>query len=197
MAFQIPKIEYKNVDTTGDTTNGNGTIANIPDTTGIEVGMFVRGTGVPSGATVGSKTASSVTLASGALCTVTDTGVAVEFGIKIEFEYPPKEPRGEKLNTNAVVSESISGVRQVSINHIEATRNPVFSFLSPTIKALMDTFLQTHACNGEAFRYHEDKTSSSYVSYELEDLKVEPKKIAPRSDSTFSWEIPLKFRRVL
>lgn len=197
MGFAIPKIEYKNVETTGNTTNGNGTISNIPSTTAIEVGMFVRGTGIPAGATVGSKGANSVTLASSVLATATGTGVAISFGYKVEFDYPPKEDRGEKRKSNAQVSTSLSGEKQVSLNHIEASRSPIFSFLSPSIYALLVDFLEDHGLYGRSFRYYEDKTLTPYTTYELAQLDFDPKKIAPRGVDTYVWEVALKFRRVL
>lgn len=195
MAFLIPKIEYKNVDTTGDT-HTSTTIDDIADTSDLEVGMFVRGSGVPTGATVATIAANSITISAAATTTVNN--VTLAFGWKIEFDYPPVEPTGEAYETKSTISESLSGIQQVSVNNVEVTRNLKFSFLSPTIYALMIDFLEDSALLGDAFRYYEDKTStSSYVTYELNDLKVVPKKIAPRSTTTYSWEIPLKFRRVL
>lgn len=197
MAFAIPKIEYKNVDTTGDTSNGNGVISNIPDTSEIEVGMFVRATGVPSTATVGSKTSTSVTLAGGALATATATGVDLAFGYKIEFEYPPVEPNGEIKTAKATVTVSVSGVKQTSLQNIECNRSLKFSFLSETIYQLLKTFLDEHAMLGRDFRYYENKTLTSYVTYDLDDLKYTPKKIAPKGEDLYVWEVPLKFYRVL
>lgn len=197
MGFYIPKIEYLNVDTTGNTTNGNGTLSNIPDTSNIEVGMFARGTGIPSGAEVASKTASTVTLANGVLATASGTGVDLEFGYKIEFDYPPVEKKGESKAAKSTTSTSISGVQQVSIQHIEATRALNFSFLSETIKGLLVDFLDEHALYGNEFRYYEDKTGTSYLDYELDDGKYDPKIVSPKGLNLFVWEIALKFRRVL
>lgn len=197
MAFAIPKIQYKNVDTTGDTTNGSGTISDIADTSDIEVGMFIRGTGIPTGALVGSVGANSVTLADSVQCTATAGDVALAFGYEIEFDFPPVEPNGEEYETKATISQSLSGVRQVSINSVEASRDLKFSFLSPAVFARVNTFLTTWALRGEAFRYYEDKATSSFVEYELDKLKFKPRKIAPRSESTWVWEVPLSFRRTL
>lgn len=197
MAFAIPKIQYKNVDTTGDTTSGDDDITNIPDTTDIEVGMFCRGVGVPTGATVLSKTSTSVKLAGGVQATISDTGVTLAFGFEIEFDFPPVEKNGEALATAATISESLSGVRQVSKNFTEGTRKLEFSFLSPAIYVLMDTFLKSWALDGNSFRYYENKTLTPYVEYELDALKVSPKKIAPRGEDVYVWEVPLTFRRIL
>ena len=196
MAFAIPRIQYKNLDTTGDTLNTNATISNIPDTTLIEVGMFIRGAGIPTGATVGSKTSSTVVLASGT-ASATASGVALAFGYEILFTYPPKEAKGEKLKSNASVSTSLSGIRQTSVDNIEGTRNPIFSFLTQALKTKLDTFVQTSALFGEAFRYFEDQTSASYVAYELDALDYDPKKIAPAGVDVYTWEIALKFVRTL
>jgi len=197
MAFAIPKIEYKNGSTNGNTTNGSGTIADVDDTTDIEAGMFISGTGVPSGATVESVTATTVVLANGATCTATGSDVTLNFGHRIEFEYPPKEAKGELLESKATVSESLSGQRQVSLNYIEGNRSLTFSFLTQTIYNLVKDFLEDHALLGEEFRYYEDKTLSTYVDYELDTFKVDPKKIAPKGEDTYVWEVPLKFRRVV
>jgi len=197
MAFAIPRIQYKNVDTTGDITTGNGIISTIPDTTDIEVGMFVRGTGIPTGSLVASKTGTSVTLDAPNLATATTTGVSLSFGYEILFQYPPVEKNGEILETKSNTSESLSGIRQVSVNYIEANRSLVFSFLSPAIYTLLNTFLSTHALYGESFRYYEDQTLTSYTEYELDKFKVTPRKLAPRGVDTYVWEVPLAFRRVL
>lgn len=197
MAFAIPKLQYKNVDTTGDTVISNGVITNIPDTTDIEVGMFVRGTGIPTGTLVGSKTATTVTLASAVLATANGTGVTLAFGYEILFDYPPIEDTGEALEAKNTTSESLSGLQQVSINYVEAVRRLNFSFLSHALYTSLDTFLRTSAILGDDFRYFDDKTLITYVSYELNSLKVTPKKIASRGIDQYIWEVPLQFRRVL
>jgi len=197
MAFAIPRIQYKNVDTTGDITTGNGIISTIPDTTDIEVGMFVRGTGIPDGSLVANKTGTSVTLDVPNVATATTTGVSLSFGHEILFQFPPMEKNGEILETKANTSESLSGIRQVSVNYIEENRSLVFSFLSPAIYALLDTFLRTHALFGESFRYYEDQTLNTYKDYELDKFKVTPRKLASRGVDTYVWEVPLAFRRVL
>lgn len=197
MAFAIPKIEYKNGTTTGTTTSGSGTISAVASTEDIEAGMFIEGTGIPTGATVASVTDTEILLANGVLCTASNASVTLSFGSRIEFDFPPKEPKGESRDVKASSSESLSGQRQVSVNYIEGNRSLTFSFLSPAIFALLETFLDSHGLLGEEFRYYEDKTLTTYVDYELDTLKVDPKKIAPRSPTTYVWEVPLKFRRVI
>lgn len=197
MAFAIPKLQFKNGATTGATTNGSGTLDGVADTSEIEVGMFVRGTGIPTGAAVESVTTTTITLASGVLATATAASVDLVFGFEIEFDFPPKEPKGESLETKASTSESLSGLRQVSVNNIEGNRDVIFSFLSPALYTLVDTWLKTDGLLGNVFRYFEDKTLSSYVEYEIDSFKVTPKKLAPRGEDTYVWEVPLRFRRIL
>lgn len=197
MAFAIPKIQYKNLDTLGTTVSGNGTISGIADTTTIEVGMFVRGTGVPSGAKVGSVSTGSIVLASGVLATANGTDIAMAFGYEIAFDFPPKEVTGEILESKNTSSESLSGIKQVAVNYVEATRNLTFSFMSQTIYLLMDTFLKTHALYGNSFRYYDDGSSVSYTEYEVATLKSQPKKIAPKGEDIYVWELPLILRRAL
>lgn len=196
MAFAIPRIQYKNVDTTGTTANLSGTITGIADTSRIEIGMFVRGAGIPVGALVGSKTSSTVTLAAAVLATASAT-VPIAFGYEILFDYPPIEPTGEALEAKAVTSESLSGIQQTALNYIEGKRELKFSFLTNTIYQLVDTFLKTHALLGDSFRYFEDKTLSTYVEYELDALKTKPRKIAAKGVDVYVWEVPLSFRRVV
>jgi len=197
MGFAIPRIQYKNVDTTGDTVISNGVISSISNTTLIEIGMFVRGVGIPDGALVGSKTSSTVTLASGVLASANGTGVALSFGFEILFDYPPIEPSGEILESKNTTSESLSGKQQTSVNFVEAKRKLKFAFLTPSLYALVDTFLRTWGILGKEFRYFDDKTLPAFVTTELDSLKVEPRKIASRGVDLYVWEVPLSFRRAL
>ncbi len=196
MAHHIPRIQYQNLDTTCDTTIGLGVLNNIPDTTDIEIGMFARATGIPTGALVLSKTVNSVTLAASVLATAS-ASVAVKFGKEILFDFPPEETTGENLTTNSTVSESLSGVRQVSINYLEVVRKLIFSFVSPTIYALLATFLEDWALQGEEFRYFDDQTSDTYTTVELNNFKVAPVKQFPKTQNSYIWQVPLDVRRVL
>ncbi|MFN8741539.1 MAG: hypothetical protein ACK5YR_16560 [Pirellula sp.] len=192
-AYAIPKIEWKNQSLTATRTGGSNTLTSVT-TTNIEVGMLIEGTGIPSGTTVLSKTVSTVVMSANAISPGTSS---LDFLYRISLQYPPIEPTGAKLNTNAQISESLSGVRQVSIYNIEEIRTLSFSFLTETIKNSFDTFLKTHGCFGQSFRYFEDATLTSFNTYELEELKPTPKKIVPKGLDQYIWEYGLKFRRVL
>ncbi len=195
MAFAIPKLQYLNGTSTADTTSGDEVISSVADTTDVEIGMVITGAGIPTGTTVLSKTADTITMSADA--TATAVAIAIAFSHQIEFDYPPKEKAGEKLKSSSTISTSLSGIQQVATNHIEGTRKVIFSFLSPTKYLLVKTFIEEHGIYGRAFRYFENKTVDSYVEYELEKLDVEPKKIAPKGEDIYTWEIPLEFRRVL
>lgn len=197
MATEIPKLEYKNGTIVGNTTSGSGTISGFSDTSDLEAGMFVEGTGIPSGSEILSVGADYIVLASSVVCTATGTSITISYGFRIQFSYPPKEPKGEAYDSNSTVSESLSGIRQVSTNHIKGIRSLIFSFLTQAIYTKLDTFISTWGLLGESFRYYEDYTSSTYVEYELETLKTDPKKIASRGLATYVWEVPLKFRRII
>jgi len=193
----IPRIQYKNLAITGDTSSGSDTILNIADTTNIQSGMFIRGTGIPSGAIIDVVNTNSVTLLGGVQATITNTGVSIDVGFEILFDYPPKEILGEILEPNNTSSESLSGIRQVSTNYIEGKRDLIFSFLSNSIYLLLKSFIESHALYGKTFRYYEDKTSNDYLDYEFNDFKINPKKITSKGENVYVWEVPLKFRRVI
>ncbi len=197
MAFPIPRIQYNNVDTTGTTAISSGTISSMATVVGLTVGMFIRGVGIPTGATIGTVGTDYVVLALGVLCTANGAGIAVACGTEIAFDYPPVEPDGEILNTDSTQSTSLSGITQTSVNYVQGVRKVKFSFVSPTIYALLDTFLRTFALLGNEFRYYDDKTTDTYTTVELNTLKATPVKITSRSATTYVWEVPLELRRAL
>lgn len=115
----------------------------------------------------------------------------------IDFDYPPVGfgPE-EQFDVKENVSESLSGIRQVSVNSIEALFKPTFSHLSPTLKAQLQTFFLSHAGLGKSFKYYEDKDGVDYKVYELKDLKFSPKRMGIRGENLFGYEIPFSMRRV-
>jgi hypothetical protein len=191
MAHAIPKIHYAIAEVTGDTTNGNAVISNVSDTDDIEVGMYIAGTGIAAGATVLSKTSSTVTMTANA--TATNATVDLEFYKKIEFDYPPVEKTAEKLTPQERRSVALSGVTQVSIDHIEGVRNLNFNFLSSALFTALKSFFQTSAVYGDSFRYFDDKTLTDYVTYELKTFDWAPDKPTGRS----TYDVPMQFRRVV
>jgi len=197
MAFHIPKIEYLNDTTTGDVASGSGTITNVADIEKVQVGMDVAGLGIPAGAKVGSLGASSFTLADGVLGTGNNVGATLTVQHTISFDYPPQEPKGERLTGKGTESDSISGKRQTSTTFVEGRRTPVLSFLSPAIWLLVREFMISHALYGRTFRYYDDKLSVDYIEYELENRVFDPEKIASRAANEFVWRVPVTMRRAL
>lgn len=193
MGFAIPKIEYKKSTLTSTTNIGTATIEVA--TADLAEGMFVRGPGIPAGAKI-------ISVGSGVvdfdgLAESTEAGEDFEYGFMVEFDFPPVEPKGEIIETKANTSESLSGIRQVSINNREATRQPTFSFVSPTIFVKLDAFMREWALLGYEFDYYDDKTSIYFKTFELDKLKYEPQKLAPKGLDVYVWQVPLTFRRVL
>lgn len=194
MAHKIPKLQYLNTTLSGTTSSGSPTITGISSTADLQAGMKAVGTGIPVGATILSLTSTTATLSANATASAT---VSIAYYFEISFDYPPIEVKGEILDAKERVSVSISGLRQVSLDHIEGQRKMKFSFVSQTIKDLVTTFFTTHALYGKVFRYFDDNTSMSYVEYELLNFKYDPTKISPRGPSAYLWEFPLDVRRVL
>lgn len=124
----------------------------------------------------------------------------IEYGntpTTIEFDYPPVDDDGEMLDVKEHVQTSISGVRQVSIDHIEVVRTLKFKFVSEALKTALTTFFSSHAAYGKQFKYFDDQNSATFVYYELSDFKFKPNRGPSRTANNYLWEIPFKFRRVL
>lgn len=194
MGNGIPKIEYLNLSTTGDLTAESATVSNIA-TAGIEVGMAVRGAGIPSGVTVETLSIGSLTLSKQAMGTA--AGVELEFAHVVEFEYPPADDGDEDLEASEQVSTSLSGARQVSVDHVIGVMRPEFSFLSQPIFEKLRTFVQNHGIFGRSFRYFPDKDESEFRTYELATFRFSPKKVVARGDNEYLWKVPLEMRRVI
>lgn len=194
MGHAIPKIHWNIIETIGDLVDTSTTIDNIPDTSEIEVGMFVTGSVIPDGATVVSKTSTSVELSIAATGDATED--TLEFFKILEFEFPPIEKRGEILKPQERRSVALSGQTQISIDHIEAERNMIFSHLQNTLYESFKTFYDTWAVYGETFKYFDDKTSANFETYELKNFDWVPEKIASRG-TNYVWAVPLQIRRVI
>lgn len=116
----------------------------------------------------------------------------------ISFDYPPSEGRKrEEIEVNGKTSESLSGLRQVQVNFMEATRKLKFRFVSETLMTEIETFFQSWAALGKSFRFYQDKNSLSYVLYEIDQKKLQPKEILATDGDTYIYEVELAFRRVL
>lgn len=195
MAFAIPKIEWLGATVLGNTANNNAVVSGIASTAGLTSGMLIRGAGIPFNTRLLSVGVSTVTMNKNA--TATASGVSLTIRNAILFDYPPIEKKGKRLDAKERAANSISGKRQVSIDYVEELRDFDFSFLSQARFNEVDSFMRTHAIFGREFDYFEDQTLTSFLTYELAALKLEPTKIAPKNATDYVWSVPLQFRREL
>jgi hypothetical protein len=204
MAFThfIPKIEWKKGTLTGTTSVGSPIVTGIADTslvqTGLAYNMFFEGAGIPAGALVLSKTASTVTLDQNATAAAT---VPLNFGFRIEFELPPKkDPIGEQPKWTGSVAISKSGLTQYMEDFIEIETKLEFSHITQAIKDKFEFFLLTHCLGGRSFSYFQDKNeAASEMIVEKNDAYTSPTfKIITRKGAGFSflWGFKLEMRRV-
>lgn len=194
MGHAIPKIQFGTKSFVGDTTSGNDTLTNIADTTGAEIGMYISGPGIPANTTILSKT--SLTIQMSAQATATATAQAIETFYKIEFDYPPVEPKSEKLSPQERKSVSLTGLTQVSVDYIEGIRNLDFRFLTNALFLELKNFYENYAVYGDEFRLYDDKTLVDYKTYELRNFDFEADKIAPKGTS-YVWAVKMQLRRAV
>jgi len=116
--------------------------------------------------------------------------------VTITFDYPPKSDDGDQLNTIEKISTSISGVRQVIVENIEATRRIEYSHLTQTLVDSLKTFFLNVGGLGKAFKYYDDKDLSNFNYYELNKLDFKPRKLIYKG-SGFLWDLTLEFRRII
>lgn len=114
----------------------------------------------------------------------------------VNFSYPPEVDGPEKLTAKQNVSVSISGKRQVAVDHVEATRQIKFKMLSESEVSALRTFFLSHAYLGKAFRYYDDDTGVDYSLYELTS-GFESKRVAIAGENLYYYELTLSMRRVV
>lgn len=135
----------------GDTTNGNPTITNVPNTTGIVAGQRIDDLGsgvlVPAGTTVVSKTSNSITMSANALSTQVGWTFKVYDIIEIDgalqlasHPYWMIQGMGSSINVgvqlNAPIHKAHGGSTIVNMEGVEATfTEPWYRYGSPTLRA--------------------------------------------------------------
>jgi len=119
------------------------------------------------------------------------------FASTITFDYPAIDDDGEKISAKITEAESQSGVKQVKLNYIEATRQVNFSFLSESLVGQLQSFYVTHAIYGNAFRYYDDKDLTTYYLYQLDKFELEKKKITAVGPSSFIYSLKISMRRII
>lgn len=193
MQNYVPKIRYKKFNTTGNTSNGNPTINNIPDTTDIEVGMVLIAAGIPDEAAVISKTATTVTLDMDA--TATATGVALSFARELRFRFPPADDSDEQFKPKRTVTTAIDGTQQVSLQHIEINRKVKFLLLNQTEIDFLKTAYQDSLINGEEFDWYYHADEAPFFTYSLreDDFKQDRQ---TWNVNGFLYKLDMQMRRV-
>lgn len=194
MSLYIPRLEWNDISEIGTTTSGNPTISSMASTTGINAGMIVTGTGIPSGAVVMSKTATSVTLNLNATSSGTS---AISFFERIDFDFPPSQDTEEEYRPKQTITESLSGLTQVVTDYLEAFRSVQLDFLTQTVADKLQTNFYLYAYKGKSFRWFPDKAvTGSFQTYELgrwdfsRDRQV-------KKHPYFLYQVKMTFRRVV
>ena len=113
----------------------------------------------------------------------------------VDFVYPPEKDSDEQHEGDKNESIALSGLRQVSINHIEVTRQVDFTFLTLAQLNDLKTFFYNWGVFAKSFTWYvhkEDNTSG--ITYELKDLKVPQVRKIPKG-TFFLYGLTLTFRR--
>ena len=190
MSREVPKIEWLNETQTGTTAIGSDTITAVADTSNIQTGMTVVGSGIPTGSVVLSTTASTVVIDQVATAAGT---VSIEYKFIFEFNYPPIRDDQEELFPRKRTSTAISGQTQTSVDYFEARLELEFQFLTETDRVNLNSFNTTHAGFGREFRYYPDKDVASFFNYELSTFNFRYKKTTPKP----LYSLRIRFRRVV
>jgi hypothetical protein len=189
MFNEIPKIRWRLVTVNGNSTTGSDTIVSMTSTADLRVGMIVDHASFPAGTKIlNILSANSIQLDSQATSTVS---VNRDFFYQFEFRYPPPDDDGESRKVKERKSISISGVRQISLDHTEISRPMTFSFLTKEEIEDLRFFFSDWAEIGKEFQYFEDKDSPTFILYEMDDLDFQPKKVTP-----VLYSLNFKVRRV-
>lgn len=193
MSLYIPKLEWNDQTVTATASAGSPTLSGISSTVAINAGMIASGTGIPTGAAVISKTASSVTLSANA----TSSGsYAINFVERIEFDFPPTSDTEEQLRPKQTVSESLSGKQQVVTDYLEAIRTIKLNFINKTLADKLQDNFYRFAYKGNLFKYYPDKDEVEVFVYELDDRNFTRVRVV-KKHPYFLYEIGFKFRRVV
>jgi hypothetical protein len=189
MFNEIPKIRWRTVTVNGNSSTGLPTIVSMTSTADLRVGMIVDHASFPVGTKILSiDTANSITLDQNATSTI---AASRNYYFEFSFRYPPRDDDGEELNVKERKSVSISGVRQISVDHVEILRPMVFSFLTKDEIEDLRFFWNDWAYLGKEFQYFEDKDGVTFIAYEMDKLDFKLKKVTP-----VLYELAFNVRRI-
>lgn len=195
MSLYIPRLEWNDQTVNATRNSGTPTLSGISSTAAINVGMIASGTGIPSDATVISKTVNSVTLSGNATSSGTS---AVTFYERIDFQFPPSEDTEEEYRPKQTVTESLSGLTQFVTDYLEAFRTVQLDFLSLTVADKLQNNFYLYAYRGGAFRWFPDKDVLPLVSTSYELGRFDFKRIRQvKKHPSFLYQVQFTFRRVV
>lgn len=192
MSYPIPKIQYKNVDEVNGFTTSASRIV-LDSIVGLEVGMFIIGPGVPDETFIDS--IETLNSAINLNRDITPTlGDLFSFGLELEFRFPPeKNDNRESIEPDQTISQSRSGVRQYLTRYLEKKRPLEFNFLNLEEIVFLETMFNNWFSLGEFVRWFDDQALDSYVEYQADDTKFDPKFIQGTSEL---YSLKLDFVRV-
>lgn len=194
MSLLIPRLEWNETSVTATRTSGNPVLSAIASTAGISAGMIASGSGIPSGATVISKTVNTVTLSENA----TSSGTSgVTFVERIDFDYPPTTDTEEEYRPKQTITESLSGLTQFVTDYLEAFRTVEMGFLTEAVANKLQTNFYLVAYKGGVFKWYPDKTvTGTFQSYELGKFDFSRDRQVKKYPS-FLYSVKMTFRRVV
>lgn len=188
----IPKLQYKNYDNVNGSTSGVDTIV-LDSVDNLEVNMLISGTGVVSGTKIQS-------IDTGTLTITTDQNVGAttnepySFYFELEFDYPPEiDNKIEQIRPKQTVSVSRSGVRQYLTNYVERIRPLKFKFLNRSQMDELESIFLNWFSLGNAVRYFDDKTLTSYKEYYANKTTFQPEFITGTNEL---YNLEIEFVRV-
>ena len=154
----------------------------------------MTGIGIPTGATVISKTVNSVTLSANA----TSSGTSgVNFVERIDFDYPPSADTEEEYKPKQTITESLSGLTQFVTDYLEAFRTVEMGFLTQTVADKLQTNFYIAAYKGATFKWYPDKdVPGDFKNYELGAFNFSRERQVKKHPS-FLYRVKLTFRRVV
>lgn len=163
----IPRIEYNDLFVMGDIASGSDIITNLDiDVNAITVGMYVTGNGIPDGTKVLDKTTDTIILDTPATDDIVENNL--DFFKRFDFVFPPAKDTNVKYKPKNTIIDSLSGVRQIQTNYVEATRDLEHWFISKTAADILEQqFYLNWACMGNQFRYFPDKDDSNFITVAL------------------------------
>lgn len=194
MALWKPRLEWNDQTVNATKTNLSPVLSGISSTAEITVGMIAQGNGIPTGATVISKTVNSVTLSEDA--TLSETSEVNLFN-RYDFEFPPTRDTEDKFAPKQTQTESLSGISQTTTNYIEAIRDMTFWFVNQAdCDFLRDSFYLGWAVYGNEFRMYPDQDEPEFDISKLDTTKFSRNRQVKKHPN-FKYSFSLSFRKIV